>query len=268
MRRIPRALVCVPLTTAALHAQTAPEFEVASVRPSNPTQGFINSTTPSLSIDGDRFLRFVQITLRDLIMLAYGVGAPQIQGPSFLNGTPDYPADRFDVIAKVPSGTTRDQVPLMLRALLADRFHLTLHRENKTMQIFALEVGKNGIKMKESPRGDGAPGEARCARSFAEREGATLAAVCTRMTSVDIAQQVQALAPAYFRDGPIIDLSGLKGIYDFKLEWITLGEANAGSPGPSMIDAVQNQLGLKLDKRKQAVEVLVIDNLDRTPTEN
>ncbi len=265
MHRIPCALACIACATAALHAQSAPEFEVASIHPSNPTQSYVNLSTPSLSADGDRFLRFAQITLRDLIMLAYGVGAPQIQGPGFLNGTPDSPADRFDVIAKVPVGTTRDQLPLMLRALLAGRFHLTFHREEKTMQIFALEVGKNGIKMKESP--EGAAGDARCVRSLGEHEG-TLAAVCTRVTSRDIAQQVQALAPAYFRDGPIVDLSGLKGIYDFKLEWITLGEANTGAPGPTMIDAVQNQLGLKLEKRKQAVEILVIDKLDRTPTEN
>lgn len=77
----------------ALHGQ--PEFEVASVRPSNPDQNYINSSTPSLNIGGDRYLRFGQITLRDLIMLAYKVGASQIQGPGFLNGTPDNPAGRF-----------------------------------------------------------------------------------------------------------------------------------------------------------------------------
>jgi uncharacterized protein (TIGR03435 family) len=88
------------------------------------------------------------------------------------------------------------------------------------------------------------------------------------MRSADIAQQVQALAPGYFRDGPVIDASGLKGVYDFKLEWITNAEANSGSSGPTMFAAVQGQLGLKLDQRRQPVEILVIDKLDRTPTEN
>lgn len=249
-----------------LQAQPAAEFEVASIRPSNPEQGFINASTPSLKVDAGRNLTFAKITLRDLIMLAYGVGAPQVQGPGFLNGRPDAPADRFDVIAKVPAGATREQVPLMLRALLAERFHLMLHRESKTMQIYALEAGKGGPKMNESP--EGATGEARCARSFAEREGATLAAVCSHMSAGDIAQQLQALAPGYFRDGPVIDKSGLKGVYDFKLEWITNGEANSGSPGPTMFAAVQDQLGLKLERRREAVEVLVIDQLDRVPTEN
>jgi uncharacterized protein (TIGR03435 family) len=243
-----------------------PEFEVASVRPSNPEQGFINAVTPSLKVDPGRNLTFVQITLRDLIMLAYGVGAPQIQGPSFLNGTPDSPADRFDIIARVPEGATRDQVPLMLRSLLAERFHLSLHRENKPMQIYALEQGKGAPKMKETP--EGTPGAPRCVRSFAQREGATLAAECTHMTSADIAQQVMALAPGYFRDGPVVDLTGLSGVYDFKLEWITGAEANRGSPGPTMINAVEDQLGLKLERRRQSMDFLVVDKLDRKPTEN
>lgn len=87
------------------------------------------------------------------------------------------------------------------------------------------------------------------------------------MTAADIAQQVQALAPGYFREGPIVDLTGLKGVYDFTLEWVTADDARNGAQ-PSMFDAVQEQLGLKLERRKQTVEILMIDKLDRTPTEN
>lgn len=242
------------------------QFEVASVRPSDPNQSYINAVTPSLNIGGDRNLTFVQITLRDLIMLAYGVGAPQVQGPRFLNGSPDSPADRFDIVARTPSGATREQIPVMLQGLLTERFHLVAHRESKTLQVYALETGKGAPKMKESP--EGATGAARCVRSFAEREGATLAAECTRMTSADIAQQAMALAPGYFRDAPIVDLTGLKGVYDFKLEWITAAEDRNGSPGPSMIRAIEEQLGLRMERRRQPVELLVIDNLDRKPTDN
>jgi uncharacterized protein (TIGR03435 family) len=218
-----------PHWVAFAQESAGPQFEVASIHTSNPDQAFINAITPSLNIPGDHNLTFVQVTLRDLIMLAYSVGAPQVQGPRFLNGTPDSPADRFDIVARVPAGATREQIPVMLRALLADRFHLALHRENKTIQVYALEMGKSAPKMKESPQG--ATGAARCVRSFAEREGATLAAECTHMTSADIAQQVMALAPGYFRDAPVVDLSGLKGIYDFKLEWITAGEGETGKFG-------------------------------------
>ena len=196
--------------------------------------------------------------------------ARQIQGPSFLNDTFNAPADRFDIAAKVPAGATPEQVPLMLRALLVERFHLSLHQETRTMQIYALEVAKNGLKMKESPQevAEGAQGEARCTRSFAEHEGATLAAACTHLTSADIAQQVQALAPGYFRDGPVVDMSGLNGVYDLKLEWTTAIEVNNGSAGLTMLDAVQDQLGLKPERRRQPMEVLVVDKLDQMPTEN
>jgi bla regulator protein blaR1 len=253
---------------AAPQPAPMPEFEVASVRPSNPDQSYINSATPSLRVGGDQYLRFVQVTLRDLIMLAYGIGSGQVQGPSFLRGSPENPADRFDIAAKVPEGATPEQVPLMLRALLADRFHLSFHRENKTMDVYALEVAKAGPKMKESP--EGAAGTARCERTIADPKQVqlTLAASCSHMTAADIAQQLQALAPGYFRAGPVVDLTGLQGTYDFTLEWITAGQANQGAPGPSMFEAVQQQLGLKLERRKQAVQIMVIDKLDRTPTEN
>ena len=76
MRALTQGALGTALAAMALHAQPAPEFEVASIRRSNPDQGFINATTPSLNVGGDRYLRFVQISLRDPIMLAYGVGAP------------------------------------------------------------------------------------------------------------------------------------------------------------------------------------------------
>jgi uncharacterized protein (TIGR03435 family) len=265
-------LLAVPALPGFAQVQQAaddtklPEFEVASVRPSNPDQGFVNAVTPSLRVDPGHNLTFVQITLRDLIMLAYSVGAPQIQGPSFINGTPENVADRFDIVARVPEGATRDQVPLMLRALLAERFQLRLHRESKSMQIYALEQGKGPLKMKESQ--EGTTGAARCVRSFGRREGATLAAECTHMTSADIAQQVMALAPGYFRDAPVVDLTGLGGIYDFTLQWVTAIEVNAGSPGPTMLNAVEQQLGLKIERRRQTMEAIVIDAVDRKPTEN
>lgn len=83
----------------------------------------------------------------------------------------------------------------------------------------------------------------------------------------DLAQQLQTLAPGYFREGPIIDSTGLKGIYDLNLEWIRVQEANAGADGPTIFAAVQ-KLGLKLEKRKEPVEVFVVDRCERQPTEN
>jgi uncharacterized protein (TIGR03435 family) len=149
---------------------------------------------------------------------------------------------------------------------LSQRFNLTLHRDSQTMQVYALEVAKGGPKLQEAASaGRGGSG---CARSFAETPGATLAALCKGVTSAEIAQQVQALAPGYFTDGPVVDMTGLKGAYDFKLEWITRVEVNNGSDGPTMFDAVQRQLGLVLNARKQPMELIVIDHIDKAPAEN
>jgi uncharacterized protein (TIGR03435 family) len=219
----------------------------------------IENHLPSLNVEPGRSLNFANITLRDLIMLAYGVGAPQVSGPDWIR-------TRYDVVAKVPADAKKDDAQLMLQHLLAERFKLALHKEQKVIQIFALEVAKGGPKMQAMTEGDNGP--AGCDRSFAERPGATLAAVCHRMHSVDIAAQLQALAPGYFREGPVVDLTGLKGVYNFKLEWVTRAEATQGSEGPTIFNAVQDQLGLKLDPRKQSLEILVIDHVEKEPTEN
>jgi uncharacterized protein (TIGR03435 family) len=102
---------------------------------------------PSLNVEPGRNLNFTNITLRDLIMVAYKVGAPQI------SGLPDWITNRFDIVAKVPADAMKEQIPQMLRALLADRFKLEFHREQKVIPIFALEVASGGAKMKESPEG-------------------------------------------------------------------------------------------------------------------
>jgi uncharacterized protein (TIGR03435 family) len=105
-----------------------------------------------------------------------------------------------------------------------------------------------------------------CTRSFATTPGASLAADCRRMTSADIAQVVTALAPGYF-DRPVVDMTGLKGLYDFKLEWIMRAESVNGSDGPTIFAAVE-RLGLTLEGRKQAMDILVIDHAENTPAEN
>ena len=102
-------------------------------------------------------------------------------------------------------------------------------------------MAKSGLKLHESAEDD--KGESGCSRSFAETPGATLAAVCHRMTSANIAQQLQSLAPGYFTEGPILDKSGLKGVYDFKLEWITAVEANNGSDGPTFSTPCRSNSG-------------------------
>src|SRR3984885_5769087 len=247
-------------------AQQRPEFEVAAIRPSNPNESFINARTPSLRADASRNLVFKQTSIANLIMLAHNVGAPQIIGPDWLSVKELSRADHFDVTARIPEGSTPEQVPLMLQSLLADRFHLTFHQENRVLGAYALVVGKNGSKLAETSN-DSSAGKGVCNRSFAQRQGATLAAECKGILGADIAQQIQTLAPGYFREGPIVDMTNLNGLYDFSLEWITVQQSEQGVNGPSMFDAVE-KLGLKIESRKQSFPVLVIDRVDRMPTEN
>jgi uncharacterized protein (TIGR03435 family) len=153
----------------------------------------------------------------------------------------------------------------MLQRLLAERFKLEFHRERRDMQIFALEVGKGGLKLQESAAGD--QRETGCRRGFGQGPELTFTAECHRMTSEDLAQHLQALAPGHFQDGPIIDKTGLQGVYDFSLEWIRVQEANAGAGGPTRFAAVE-KFGLKLEKRKEQVDVFVVDRCEQQLTEN
>src|SRR5258708_29170163 len=135
-----RVWIFAAIGSAAASGQpgASPEFEVASIRASNPDIGLIENRTSNPNTDPGRNLSFANISLRDLTMLAYGVGAPQISEPDWMRTT------RFDIVAKVPAEAAMEQIPLMLRDLLAQRFKLALHRERKSIQIFALEVAKGG----------------------------------------------------------------------------------------------------------------------------
>ena len=238
---------------------SVPEFEVASVKMANPDLDIVENHLPNLRANQGQ-ISFRNLRLRDLIMLAYGLGKGQISVPDSLS---DALANRYDVVAKVPAGTMREQVPLMLQRLLGERFKVTLHRENKVIPLYALLVAGSGPKMKEVPDSGGESG---CTRSFATTPGGSLAADCHGMTAADIAQVVTALAPGYF-DRPVVNKTGLTGLYDFRLEWIMRAESLNGNNGPTIFTAVE-RLGLKLEGQRQAMDVIVIDHAESKPTEN
>jgi uncharacterized protein (TIGR03435 family) len=200
-------------------------------------------------------------------MIAYGIGGRQLAGPGWLIDPPGQASGdvvRFDIVAKVPGDASRDQVPLMLQNLLADRFRLKVHREPRPVVIYALSLAKSGLKIKPLPDGEKRPSG--CSRNMFGADGVTTA-VCQNMTAAQLAQQLQTLAPAYFREGPVVDQTGLTQAYDFTLEWITLQQRDAGAEGPSMFDAVDKS-GLHLERQKGTAEVLVVDQSEKMPTEN
>src|SRR3954465_556861 len=131
------------LLTAAAFAQNTPrpEFEVASIRPSAPPAADVKV---GVHIDGAQ-VSFTYVALKDLIQSAYKLKNYQVVAPDFVA------SDRYDIAAKLPAGSNRDQLPEMLQALLEDRFKLKFHRDSKEFPVYALTVAKTGLKLKESP---------------------------------------------------------------------------------------------------------------------
>ena len=265
MKTIAASLI---LCSFAAQAQAPPEFDVASIRLATPqtAEAFRQAYLPTLNVAPGTTLRIANLKLRDIILLAYSIGAKQLVGPEWLVNDPVNPGDidRFDVVAKVPDNATKEQIPLMLQKLVADRFKLAMHKESKSIQVYALTVGKDGLKLKPTPEGDRKVSG--CRRNVYGANGLSTA-VCDNMTPVQLAAQLATLSPAYFRDGPVVDKTGLTQAYDFTIEWMTLAQLDAGEDGPSMFEAIK-KLGLSLDKQKEAVEVFAIDRVEKMPTEN
>lgn len=283
MKRIIPAVAGLALTQLFGQSTATPQFEVASVKPAPPPTG--GRIMMRMASDAGR-LDWANVTLKACIAAAYRIKEYQISGPDWLT------SERYNLVAKLPEGASSGQVPEMLQALLAERFKLKLHRDTKEQPIYALVVAKNGPKMKESdpsdapPRAPGGPGVGPGGPGMRGRmmfRPGQLEA--KQMALPDFAELL-----ARFVDRTVLDMTELKGLYDFKLDYTpdprvmqkmiagagmppggpppgAGGEAPAES-GPSIFTAVQEQLGLKLDGRKAPVELLVIDHVEKVPTEN
>jgi len=190
-------------------------------------------------------------SLKDLIRLAYQVQVHQISGPPWLA------SEKFDVAAVMPAGSSRSQAPAMLRALLEERFHLMLHRETKSGPVYALVEAKGGIKLK--PVEEPANGE-----RIASRTSFQAGYLMARASPVAVFADLLAKAA----DRPVIDMTGLAGLYDFNLKYTTALSATEPDESATLGSALQEQLGLKLEKREMPVEILVIDHADRVPAGN
>jgi uncharacterized protein (TIGR03435 family) len=242
-------LFCVPvLFSAALLAQT-PAFEVASIKPNHSGSGgsSIRRTQGQITMEN--------VSLSKWILYAYNIPDDRdyaISGPSWLQ------SETFDVAAKWTGEPNRDQQQLMLQNLLADRFKLQLHKQTRQASGYALVVAKGGPKIHaEEPgqnRTNGRPGH-------------------LEATKVPLQKFADLLAK--LTGQPVANETNLTGAFTFTLEWSPdetqryRGDPDAPpTGGPTLFSALQDQLGLKLEGRKTAVEVLVVDHIERTPTEN
>jgi uncharacterized protein (TIGR03435 family) len=221
-------------------------FEVASIVPHR------NSDSAQTGFEENpSFVRMRSLSLRALIRIAYGVMDSQLVGPSWLDSV------AFDVTAKPPPGYQSGQLPVLLRNLLADRFKLVIHRDTKEVAGFALRLAPRGHRLNE------AKGE----RTFLTGRPGLIAG-----NSRSIAELVPLLAQMVA--APVSDQTALPSAsrYDLRLEWTPqlLSGGNGTSPEPevSIFTALREQLGLRLDPVKMAVDVVVVDAAERVPTEN
>ncbi len=229
-------------------------FEVASVKPAPPPSGdrrvfMFGGGRGGPGTDDPGRLTFENATLMTLITKAYNVATYQVTGPAWLE------SERYDVIAKLPPDTTKEQSAIMLQNLLAERFRLVLHHESKEFQGFELVVGKNGPKLKKSSPEDaaydqnkppslpaGPPG--RDANGFPTLDQPGLI-VMMRMSPKGMASRMTARAQTIPRlldmignqlNKPLVDKTGLTGKYDFTLEYaaeVPVGMMlNGGGPPP------------------------------------
>jgi len=253
-------LLCI--SSLVVQGQTKdPSFEVASVK-MNPAPG---RAPIHFGPDG---VRLTSIDLRIALILAYGVRDFQIEGPDWLRDSTG--ANRFNVEAKASQPVPEDQLRLMLRTLLADRFHLTLHREQKEMPVIALVSVGGDVKFRPSmapgPSDTQWLGFTGVSQTFAEGHhlfaNAPLEAVAAAVGTCT----GNALPP-------VVDQTGLRGRFDFSLR--DLPPPPPDAPAPTDDDKlaacsviVQQDLGLMLRRQKASVEILVIDHVDKLPTEN
>ena len=246
------SLVAICLT-GTLHAQTS--FETASIKRSEPNNP--NGSTFEYRTGGS--LRVQSGTLLGLIESAYDVRDFQIiGGPGWVN------TDRFDVLARSASDGapgSRDSdiaaTRLKLRALLAERFQLVLHRETRELPQYVLRMNKDGPK----------PTLERASSAANSRTG--IQSTCGHMTGTSASMTNLTLYLSRQLRRPVLDATGLSERYNFQLDWTPelapCGDATGDAP--SIFNAMQEQLGLTLDASKGPVDVLVIDSAQR-PTED
>jgi uncharacterized protein (TIGR03435 family) len=198
-------------------------------------------------------VRYAVICLKYVLFEAYGHKDLRIVGPDWLDD------DWFQIDATMPADTTEDQFRAMMQHLLTDRFKLQFHRETKEVAAYSLAVAKNGPKMKETPGVSDPPRD--MIRTLADRTEMTVHQTTMERLAGFLASQL---------GGPVTDATGLTGKYEFTLNFSKPGAAAASDADtpPDVFSAVQSQLGLKLEPKKGTVQLMVIDHIEKKPTEN
>jgi uncharacterized protein (TIGR03435 family) len=254
-------------STVQQPAASVPEFEVATIKPGNA------AATSDLGFNGRDHFVTSNIALQFILQFAYGLNSGSdrqiIGGPAWIESsrfTIDAQPDEAVAaeLKKLPLYQRQQRQKLMIQRLLADRFKLVLHHETREFPINALMIAKGGAKLTPvtvdfammHPTPDGWMGGL-----HNPRPGLTEGRAATIKMLVDTLNRQPELSGRL-----IVDATGLQGNYDFNLSWTPdrdLGAAPAEAVGPSLFTALQEQLGLKIESRKAAVDCIVIDHVEK-----
>lgn len=249
----PAVLLTIASFSSGVKAQTCGAFDVASVRVNTSGTG---GGYPELAPGGRRFTATNQLILA-LIMFAYDVSPLQISGiPSA------FTHERYDVVATCEQPIAKGQLPELVQALLAERFHLSIHREWKEQPVYVLVSGKGRPKLHEAAQEGGKPSLRQSGYSFTFTNAAM-------SNLADVLSQVSGRK--------VLDRTGIGGQYDFNLTYVPArgdpgregSNASSADTVPdaafpdSVFTALREQLGLNLEMQKSQVESIVVDHLDR-----
>jgi uncharacterized protein (TIGR03435 family) len=278
-----RKAICALAVVIAAHIGFAQTFEVASVK-AEPTGSQAPRMVAVIGGPGSKDptrIRFVNYSLRALTQSAYDVAYYQVSGP-------EWTELRYEVIATLPEGATKEELRSMLQNLLAERFKLAIHREEKTMPLYSLTVANGGPKLlKPAPDQDASEDSEKHAPvnltrdkdgypklppgvNMAMMSGPTGSVARLQSHNQPIAYLVQNLSTQMA--APVRDDTGLIEKYAFTLSWVSQAAGQLApeseDTGPSLFSAVRQQLGLKLIAKKGPVEIIVIDHAEKQPSEN
>jgi uncharacterized protein (TIGR03435 family) len=280
-----KPILCGVFCACAAFGQMA--FEVASIKPSAPpTEVHVKV---GIHQDGAR-ITYTYMSLKDCIDTAYDVKEYQILGPDWLASA------RFDISATLPAGAKPENIPDMLKTLLAERFGLKVHHDSKEFPVYAIIRGKGPLKLKQTPPDENADRAAVNITADGGRNGVNIgygggswfSFANNRLEGKKLSMSRLARTLARFEDRPVVDMSELPGDYDFVLEFsqedyqamLMRAALSAGvslppqaiqmmeaASGDSLLTAMEG-LGLKLDRRKAPLDVWVVDHCEHMPTEN
>ncbi len=284
MTRISPAIVLLLALSASLTGQAGPQFEVASIRPTTdqrPAGAGVQIT--------QRLARFASLSMKDYLGIAYGVRMHQIVGPDWL-GTA-----RFEIAATMAETAPPNSIPAMLQALLEERFKLRVHREPRDYPVYALEVATGGLKLVQSDEAPLPAGAFTVSSSTTAGvtsvdlgNGASMTLGNNRFEAKRVTMAMLADTLSRFVDRPVVNMSNVEGRHDVAFElqpvdFVAMAVRSSIASGvplppqaqqvldassPAAVGDALKASGLSLNPRRAPVEMLIVDSIERTPTDN